>query len=67
MPTLRRGDKRNPNWKPTGFQQATREQQRAWGARGAILMTVTCPHCGKRGGGFAMRRWHFENCPQRPC
>lgn len=22
----------------------------------------TCPHCGKRGGGSAMKRYHFDNC-----
>ncbi len=23
---------------------------------------VTCPHCGKVGGGPAIKRWHFDNC-----
>lgn len=22
----------------------------------------TCPHCGKKGAGVAMMRWHFNNC-----
>jgi len=21
-----------------------------------------CPHCGKEGRGFTMKRWHFDNC-----
>ncbi|EGJ5143352.1 HNH endonuclease [Salmonella enterica subsp. enterica] len=27
------------------------------------LEFVTCPHCGKSGGGRVMARWHFGNCP----
>lgn len=23
---------------------------------------LTCPHCGKQGGGGAIKRWHFDNC-----
>lgn len=23
---------------------------------------LSCPHCKKKGGGGAMKRWHFENC-----
>lgn len=23
---------------------------------------VTCPHCGKEGNEFPMKRWHFDNC-----
>jgi hypothetical protein len=23
---------------------------------------VTCPHCGKSGGGLSMSKWHFNNC-----
>jgi hypothetical protein len=23
---------------------------------------TACPHCGKNGGAFAMRRYHFDNC-----
>ena len=23
---------------------------------------ITCPHCGKTGGEYAMKRWHFDNC-----
>jgi hypothetical protein len=25
-------------------------------------LIVECPHCGKTGGGNAMKQWHFENC-----
>jgi len=27
---------------------------------------VVCPHCGKEGGSNNMRRWHFDNCKERP-
>ena len=23
---------------------------------------ITCPHCGKTGGGSMMKRWHFDRC-----
>lgn len=26
---------------------------------------LTCPHCGKIGGGGSMSRWHFDNCKQK--
>lgn len=26
---------------------------------------ITCPHCGKTAQKAAMKRWHFDNCPQR--
>lgn len=26
---------------------------------------VTCPHCGKQGGGANMRRYHFDACKQK--
>lgn len=26
---------------------------------------VTCPHCGKNGKSFGMKRWHFDHCPQK--
>ena len=27
---------------------------------------TTCPHCRKQGQLVAMKRWHFDNCPQKP-
>jgi hypothetical protein len=30
--------------------------------RGIKLKIVTCPHCGKSGGGGAIYQWHFDNC-----
>ena len=27
---------------------------------------VTCPHCGKRGGSYTMKRWHFARCKSKP-
>jgi len=30
--------------------------------KGIIPPELTCPHCGKRGNGNAMHRWHFNNC-----
>lgn len=26
---------------------------------------TTCPHCGKTGGGSAMKRYHFDNCKSK--
>jgi hypothetical protein len=26
---------------------------------------VTCPHCGKVGGGGSMTQWHFNNCKRK--
>ena len=26
---------------------------------------LTCPHCGKQGGGGSMKRWHFDACKSR--
>ena len=31
--------------------------------KGRPVVIVTCPHCGKKGGNAAMRRWHFDACP----
>ena len=28
-------------------------------------LKLTCPHCGKIGGGSAMMRWHFDNCKNK--
>ena len=31
--------------------------------KGKKKSLITCPHCGKIGGGQAlMNRWHFNNC-----
>lgn len=27
---------------------------------------ITCPYCNKEGGCTTMRRWHFDNCKDRP-
>lgn len=27
-----------------------------------MLTTLACPHCGKKGQGTVMKRWHFDNC-----
>jgi len=32
--------------------------------KGKTLPRVTCPNCGKEGGGNAMKQWHFDNCRQ---
>ena len=33
---------------------------------GEKLEQMTCPHCGKVGAGGSMKRWHFDNCKERP-
>ena len=30
--------------------------------RGMSYPVVTCPHCGKQGGGGGMARYHFDKC-----
>ncbi len=35
-------------------------------AKGNKKEIVTCPYCGKEGGGGSMIRWHGDNCPQNP-
>ena len=27
---------------------------------------IMCPHCGKEGGNTIMKRWHFDNCKEKP-
>jgi hypothetical protein len=34
--------------------------------RGVKEEIVTCPHCGKTGGGSVMKQWHFDNCKKNP-
>ena len=33
---------------------------------GMKFKIVTCPHCGKQGGGGNMTRYHFDNCKLKP-
>lgn len=35
------------------------------GVKRGAAPQVTCPHCGKIGGGGTMSRWHFDNCKER--
>lgn len=30
-----------------------------------VYPKTICPHCGKEGGGPAMKQWHFDNCPHK--
>lgn len=30
------------------------------------MAKVTCPHCGTVGSGAGMKRWHFDNCRNKP-
>jgi len=39
-------------------EQRTKKMQAMRGKR----QLVTCPHCGKEGGGGNMRRYHFDRC-----
>lgn len=31
--------------------------------KGVVPKKLTCPHCGKVGGGSVMYNHHFDNCP----
>jgi hypothetical protein len=33
--------------------------------KGSSKKQCICPHCGKRGGGGAMKQWHFDNCKNK--
>lgn len=33
--------------------------------KGFKQQLTNCPHCGKNGGMFAMKRYHFDRCPAR--
>ena len=33
---------------------------------GKIHNLIVCPHCSKEGGCTTMKRWHFDNCKERP-
>lgn len=55
----------------TGFfssENQSKFSKIAWATNPPVLLgipkaKVTCPHCGKVGGGQAlMNRWHFDNC-----
>lgn len=32
---------------------------------GKVQRLMTCPNCGKTGGGNTMYRWHFDNCKHK--
>ena len=34
-------------------------------AVGNVYEVVECPHCGTKGKGGQMKRWHFDNCGKR--
>ena len=39
---------------------------RKGGPVGGFKMRATCPHCGRIGQFCGMRRWHFDNCRDKP-
>jgi len=41
------------------------ENARKGGLVGGFAQRATCPHCGKIGSLASMKRWHFDNCPNR--
>jgi hypothetical protein len=50
--------KDNPASKPKTEEHKEKLRQRNLGIKQKI---VTCPHCGKKGGERAIKRWH-KNC-----
>ena len=36
------------------------------GNKGTVYEIITCPHCGKKGGGGNMKRYHFDECKYKP-
>ena len=42
------------------------EMSRTRKGRSYKMGIVRCPYCNKEGGGRVMKRWHFENCKNKP-
>jgi hypothetical protein len=65
---LSRDETRKPNpnkGKPGNPQSVESNHKRSDAARGKIYKLVTCPHCGKIGGGNAMKQHHFDRCKEK--
>jgi len=43
-------------------QSEEEKKKRADAVRGYKHKILTCPKCGKSGGGTSLKRWHFDNC-----
>jgi len=46
-------------------QSAESNKKRSATLKARPKRIVTCPKCGKNGGEFAMKRWHFDNCKRK--
>ena len=46
---------------PQSVAKVVRAALEVWAEKG----TLTCPHCGARGKGPTMYRWHMDRCAQR--
>lgn len=58
-------EKTRQKMKGKTFSEETRQKLReACRAKASTepKLQVTCPHCGKTGGGPSMKRWHMDNC-----
>lgn len=62
------------NLRNSGWQNPLKNKTRPKSVRESIskgrlgikCKIVTCPYCGKQGGGGNMTRYHFEACPSKP-
>lgn len=51
--------------KSNGKEWHSEETKRKISESAKATSPITCPHCGKIGSPSNMKRWHFNNCPQR--
>ena len=44
---------------------ADTRQKQSSAQKDKVHPKTICPHCGKEGGVYAMKRWHFDKCKQK--
>lgn len=49
-----------------GKIQSKHNQRRLKEKTHHLLKKECCPYCNKTGTGMIMKRWHFDNCKERP-
>jgi ribosomal protein L44E len=66
----------NPSKRPEVRAKLAGQNNPMFGLRGKLSphygktradqsIKLECPYCGKEGGAAGIRRWHFENCPEK--
>ncbi|YP_010844128.1 homing endonuclease [Salmonella phage KM16] len=57
----------NQNWINSNYRpcKETTKSKIGTANRGRIFDKIVCPHCGKKGAGPNMTRYHFDNCKSK--